>query len=79
LDHEGPSPGSQLYNTTDGPSWLEIRSFVKLNYNTSAFSYTNNNNIYLLQLSCNPVAVVILHVYKTWLVSIVTAVSQCTI
>jgi len=24
-----------------------------------------NNNIYLLQLGCNPVAVVILHVYKT--------------
>ena len=27
---------------------------------------TINNNIYLLQLGCNPVAVVILHVYKTW-------------
>ena len=27
--------------------------------------YNNNNNIYLLQLGCNPVAVVILHVYKT--------------
>ena len=26
----------------------------------------NNNNIYLLQLGCHPVAVVILHVYKTW-------------
>jgi len=25
----------------------------------------NNNNIYLLQLGCYPVAVVILHVYKT--------------
>ena len=25
----------------------------------------NNNNIYLLQLGCNPVAVVMLHVYKT--------------
>ena len=25
----------------------------------------NNNNIYLLQFGCNPVAVVILHVYKT--------------
>ena len=24
-----------------------------------------NNNIYLLQLGCHPVAVVILHVYKT--------------
>jgi len=29
----------------------------------------NNNNIYLLQLGCHPVAVVILHVYKirSWL------------
>ena len=26
----------------------------------------NNNNIYLLQLGCHPVAVVILHVYKIW-------------
>ena len=25
----------------------------------------NNNNIYLLQLGCNPVAVVFLHVHKT--------------
>ena len=25
----------------------------------------NNNNIYLLQLGCHPVAVVMLHVYKT--------------
>ena len=25
----------------------------------------NNNNIYLLQFGCYPVAVVILHVYKT--------------
>ena len=27
--------------------------------------YNNNNNIYLLHLGCYPVAVVILHVYKT--------------
>jgi len=26
----------------------------------------NNNNLYLLQLDCHPVAVVILHVYKIW-------------
>ena len=34
------------------------------------YSYNNNNNnnifIYLLQLGCYPVAVVILHVNKTW-------------
>ena len=29
-------------------------------------TYNNNNNIYLLQLGCHPVAVVILHVNKTW-------------
>jgi len=27
--------------------------------------YNNNNNMYLLQLDCHPVAVVILHVNKT--------------
>ena len=33
------------------------------------FVCNSNNNIYLLQLGCNPVAVVILHVYKilNWL------------
>jgi len=35
---------------------LELRE----NYNNN----NNNNNIYLLQLGCYPVAVVILHVYK---------------
>ena len=30
------------------------------------YNNNNNNNIYLLQLGCYPVAVVILHVYKTW-------------
>jgi hypothetical protein len=29
------------------------------------FNNNNNNNIYLLQLGCHPVAVVILHVHKT--------------
>ena len=29
------------------------------------FINNNNNNIYLLQLGCNQVAVVMLHVYKT--------------
>jgi len=29
-------------------------------------SKTNDNNSYLLQLGCYPVAVVILHVNKTW-------------
>ena len=31
----------------------------------SKYNNNNNNNIYLLQLGCYPVAVVILHVYKT--------------
>ena len=33
--------------------------------NSPAERNNNNNNIYLLQLGCHPVAVVILHVYKT--------------
>ena len=32
--------------------------------NTLHYIYNNNNNIYLLQLDCHPVAVVILRVYK---------------
>jgi len=36
--------------------------FVVCEYNNNN---NNNNNIYLLQLGCHPVAVVILHVNKT--------------
>ena len=36
-------------------------SNVRLYFNNNI----NNNSIYLLQLGCHPVAVVILHVYKT--------------
>jgi len=32
--------------------------------NNNINNNSTNNNIYLLQLSCHPVAVVILHVYK---------------
>ena len=36
--------------------------------NTGAAQDNNNNNIYLLQLGCHPVAVVILHVkIRNWL------------
>ena len=45
--------------------------FIYCNWVVTRFLYSNNNNnnIYLLQLGCYPVAVVILHVYKTrnWL------------
>jgi len=34
---------------------------------TDKYNNNNNNNIYLLQLGCHPVAVVILHVNKTWI------------
>jgi len=37
---------------------------VLVNFKTDANN--NNNNIYLLQSDCHPVAVVILHVYRTW-------------
>ena len=39
---------------------LNALLFARWSYNN------NNNNIYLLQLVCHPVAVVILHVYKMW-------------
>jgi len=38
----------------------------KLSLGCSYNNNNNNNNIYLLQLGCHPVAVVILHVNKTW-------------
>jgi len=42
---------------------------AELRNNESGRSFNNNNNnnnIYLLRLVCYPVAVVILHVHKTW-------------
>ena len=56
--------------------WVDligIRQFRSLctrrKLNNSKLHNNNNNNIYLLQLVCHPVAVVILHVHKTrnWL------------
>jgi len=41
-----------------------IVMYVLYSVSLCCFVY-NNNNIYLLQLGCNPVAVVILRVYKT--------------
>ena len=48
-------------------NYIIIRTFFKLNTELEYIQYnnSNNNNIYLLQLGCHPVAVVILHVYKT--------------
>jgi len=49
---------------------LSIQSFSTLPRKSNDFRKKNyNNNIYLLQLGCHPVAVVILHVNKTrnWL------------
>jgi len=43
---------------------LKIYNYVNTNV-MCTISNNNNNNIYLLQLGCHPVAVVILHVYKT--------------
>ena len=39
-------------------------SYSLLNNSNNNNNNNNNNNIYLLQLGCHPVAVVILHVYK---------------
>ena len=38
--------------------------FLELSY-TESNNNNNINNIYLLKLGCNPVAVVVLHVHKT--------------
>ena len=40
---------------------IERLTEIEICYNNNN---NNNNNIYLLQLGCHPVAVVILHVYK---------------
>ena len=50
-----------------GSGYFTCKQNMKL-VTTKSNNNNNNNNIfiYLLQLVCHPVAVVILHVYKTW-------------
>jgi len=52
-----------------GGTWVKARGLQGRNPFTQRVAqqaaYVNNNNMYLLQLGCHPVAVVILHVYKT--------------
>ena len=49
-----------------GSQQLNCRAvFLELSDTENNNNNNNNNNIYLLQLGCNPVAVVILHVHKT--------------
>ena len=48
---------SAFPTTQDQPKTRIAEACVEIN--------NNNNNIYLLQLGCHPVAVVILHVNKT--------------
>ena len=51
-----------------GSQQLNCRAvFLELSYTESNNNKNNNNNYYyyLLQLTCNPVAVVILHVHKS--------------
>ena len=59
---------SYVANKVIYPSYLlEIqnnKSNSGLRYVSLLFNNNNNNHIYLLQLGCYPVAVVILHVYK---------------
>jgi len=52
-----------LLNAAFAMAILDLISQVHLP--SSVNNNNNNNNIYLLQLGCHPVAVVILHVYKT--------------
>ena len=48
-----------------GFDFIDIALPAKLWHSGYNNNNNNNNNIYLLQLGCNPVAVVMLHVYKT--------------
>ena len=55
-----------LRNTAKAPNKIYMYSGKerrKVKVENNLFLY-NNNNIYLLELGCHPVAVVILHVYK---------------
>jgi len=58
-----------LYNIAAERRTSNVRSFVSSKKQSLSDSGDDNNNIYLLQLGCYPVAVVILHVNKTlnWL------------
>jgi len=49
-------------------TYIPETNYVPREYSVAAINTIiyNNNNIYLLQLGCHPVAVVILHVNKTW-------------
>ena len=54
--------------TEDPSSWSLVQCLANITrmFLSCPLKMTNNNNnIYLLQLGCYPVAVVILHVYKT--------------
>ena len=55
--------GDNVMRYTDVHSQTDILMLIGSFYNNNN---NNNNNIYLLQLSFYPVAVVILHVNKTW-------------
>ena len=57
--HKGKAVPLQAWSGPEGSTKLRFPDFM-----TTAQD-NNNNNIYLLQLGCHPVAVVILHVYKT--------------
>ena len=64
----GISPASDCYMPTFRNTISSIFKPLKMELvpplDHEGFLQNNNNNIYLLQLDCHPVAVVILHVYK---------------
>ena len=63
-------PGNEVTEfqtrATINPSCAVKRKVPDITHTYSTGKMYNNNTIYLLQLGCHPVAMVILHVNKTW-------------
>ena len=66
LPWENPVPIVYEDGWTPQPVWMVVKNLAPHRNSTTLFQLQQkwNNNIYLLQLGCYPVAVVILHVNK---------------
>jgi len=64
--HSSPLSPTKIHLVSSKDSWSPHRVLKWPSINNFYCYNNNNNNIYLLQLGCYPVAVFILHVYKIW-------------